>query len=563
MASPIDPRQTLVIVPTAGRVPAELVPFTQSRHSAMIRLQRKPVIYWTMEYLLREGFDKFSFAVERPHNVVQAFVEHLAGWRSQLFFSRPDVERGVAYSVLCALRAAADQGCPFQSVLLVLGDTYFRFPPEALECDTSWLLTAAFDPSQDEARDWCLVQPGQQGLEYLNKQTSASGADWSIVAGVYYFAEAGQLLSTLERLEVQNQCDELHRVLELYAEKKPLNIIACQDWYDCGHLPNLMRSEQRLVKERSFNAIELDRVRGVLTKRSEHRQKLGDEIEYYQALPDTLRCLFPRVYEADPQGGWMTMEFYAYPSLSDCFVFDLLHPRLWKEIFLRLKAVVSLFQASPVPQSSTATVRENCQQMYLAKTRERLTRLAQEPFWQMWLDRPWLEINGRRLRNAAELMQEAERSLPRLWKDSDWSVIHGDLCFSNILFDIPTGTCRLIDPRGSFGEAGIFGDIKYDIAKLSHSVRGSYDFITNDLFFIKAEDGKVDFRVYNHNHEVRKIFEEIFFEGTDFQRTDIQLIEGLLFLSMLPLHTESRERQLAMFATGLELLNSVFEEARV
>ena len=37
----------------------------------------------------------------------------------------------------------------------------------------------------------------------------------------------------------------------------------------------------------------------------------------------------------------------------------------------------------------------------------------------------------------------------------------------------------------------------------------------------------------------------------------IRLIEGLLFVSMLPLHRDEPRRQLAMLANGLTLLNDV------
>ena len=54
---------------------------------------------------------------------------------------------------------------------------------------------------------------------------------------------------------------------------------------------------------------------------------------------------------------------------------------------------------------------------------------------------------------------------------------HGDLCLSNILacYD---GNVRFIDPRGS---DSIWLDEYYDMAKLSQSIMGGYDFIINDI----------------------------------------------------------------------------------
>jgi hypothetical protein len=41
---------------------------------------------------------------------------------------------------------------------------------------------------------------------------------------------------------------------------------------------------------------------------------------------------------------------------------------------------------------------------------------------------------------------------------------------------------------------------------------------------------------------------------------EIKLIEGLLFISMLPLHKDHFERQLAFYSIGIQLLNEVLDE---
>jgi len=42
-------------------------------------------------------------------------------------------------------------------------------------------------------------------------------------------------------------------------------------------------------------------------------------------------------------------------------------------------------------------------------------------------------------------------------------------------------------------------------------------------------------------------------------KADIELIEALLFLSMIPLHGESAEHQYAMLATGIQILDRVMD----
>ena len=114
---------------------------------------------------------------------------------------------------------------------------------------------------------------------------------------------------------------------------------------------------------------------------------------------------------------------------------------------------------------------------------------------------------------------------------------------------------KLIDPRGSFGNAGIYGDIRYDVAKLYHSIYGHYDLIVNDLFDLEMDGQKVSLTVRTqHRHgEILERFQEVFFPT--FDRKEITLITGILFASMPALHYDAPRRQVAMYIRSLEILN--------
>ncbi|ECP3589223.1 hypothetical protein FZH48_26620, partial [Salmonella enterica] len=68
--------------------------------------------------------------------------------------------------------------------------------------------------------------------------------------------------------------------------------------------------------------------------------------------------------------------------------------------------------------------------------------------------------------------------------EDDIIITHGDFCFSNILYDFRSQRIKLIDPRGInfYNELSIWGDIRYDLAKLNHSVIGRYDLIIAEHF---------------------------------------------------------------------------------
>jgi hypothetical protein len=58
-----------------------------------------------------------------------------------------------------------------------------------------------------------------------------------------------------------------------------------------------------------------------------------------------------------------------------------------------------------------------------------------------------LIINGQRSSSFKTLLPKTEKAIEDLFSADDFSVMHGDFCFNNILYDSYSGTIRLIDPR--------------------------------------------------------------------------------------------------------------------
>src|SRR6185312_1035687 len=119
---------------------------------------------------------------------------------------------------------------------------------------------------------------------------------------------------------------------------------------------------------------------------------------------------------------------------------------------------------------------------------------------------------------------------------------------------------KFIDPRGSFGESGIYGDGRYDMAKLLHSLDGGYDFFVHDMFRLERDGNKISLQQFfpSTRGAVLDTFQKIF--GRDYDLKEVRTLEGLLFLSMCALHKDNPSRQFAMFATGLRILNQVLND---
>ena len=122
---------------------------------------------------------------------------------------------------------------------------------------------------------------------------------------------------------------------------------------------------------------------------------------------------------------------------------------------------------------------------------------------------------------------------------------------------------KFIDPRGSWGEIGTTGDIRYDVAKIYHSVDAGYEFFNNDQFnLVRAETPSDSWKwsiTTDQQWHVRlsalAAFDKEFFGNDGYDKKQITLIEGLIYIGACARHYENPDRQVAMYLVGLQLLN--------
>lgn len=138
---------------------------------------------------------------------------------------------------------------------------------------------------------------------------------------------------------------------------------------------------------------------------------------------------------------------------------------------------------------------------------------------------------------------------------------HGDLCFSNILYDVQSKQLKLIDPRGDIkGHMGNIRSVYYDLAKLSHSIIGGYDYLASDFYEIKVrEDLTYELVLYDGSRELDKaknIFES-FVSKLGLSMNFVRLMEASLFITMIPLHKDQPRRTIAQLLTVIGILKEL------
>ena len=217
-----------------------------------------------------------------------------------------------------------------------------------------------------------------------------------------------------------------------------------------------------------------------------------------------------------------------------------------EQLILSLK---KLHQAEQVPADSFSI-----HETYYNKTMNRLSKIQDLiPFAR---ERE-IRINGRLCRNVYYYKRELEQKLQRLVDNcSEFSFIHGDCTFSNMMIR-KNGEPVLIDPRGYFGFTQLYGDVRYDWAKLYYSVVGNYDQFNLKRFRLsvgQSIDDGVKLEIQSNHWED---MESDFFALTGCNPEEIKLLHAVIWLSLTTYAWQDYDSVCGAFYNGLLYLEDV------
>ena len=382
-----------------------------------------------------------------------------------------------------------------------------------------------------------------------------------LFVGVFYLSDSLEFKECLQY--VFDHRDEtvsaFYQALVMYSERYPLKEVETSNWFDIGHADKYYNTKLE-VKAREFNHINIDRNRGILTKYSDDKDKFIGEIKWYLKLPADIEYLRPRIfdYSLDYNKPYVSMEYYAYHTVHELFLNSDLNIKQWKNIFKRIQFICRDMKKYKVEDENIMPALE---EMYYTKTIQRFDKLRKDDRFTSFF-KETICVNGQIYKSLDNITYILEKIIPDMLYDiKEFNIIHGDLCFANMMIDNNFSFIKVIDPRGKFGVFDIYGDSRYELAKLFHSVDGKYDYIIKDLFKLEYGNGEINFTILDKDRDfdLYQIFLEVFKDEIGDDLKKIELIEALLFLSMIPLHGESFEHQLVMLGTGLEILNRVVD----
>jgi hypothetical protein len=370
--------------------------------------------------------------------------------------------------------------------------------------------------------------------------------DWSnnceqVISGFFKFSNPLLFMKSL----IEAKTDFIQGIVN-YHKIQPVKLISKGVWLDFGHINSFYHSRSRMTTQRVFNDLKIEN-RIVTKKSQENPVKIAAEGAWFQQLPLALRLFTPALLglnqgEVNYVGASYQLEYLYLLPLSDLYVFSRLRKGCWDTVFTNISQMLQGFSRHRPKEVSMDDI-ERTNQIYLEKTLSRLTEYSQQ--------------NGM---DSDELKDLAKKTAIYIKPATvaDIGVVHGDLCFSNMLFDSRTEAVKCIDPRGLGinGELSIYGDIRYDLAKLYHSVIGLYDFIVAGRFQLIENNTfpKVVIACDETLHnEIVKSFTQLVLEPSGYEEKEILAITIHLFLSMLPLHSDRPERQKAFIANAIRL----------
>ena len=277
------------------------------------------------------------------------------------------------------------------------------------------------------------------------------------------------------------------------------------------HFPFLeIASPQRQFNELS---VENDRV----LKRSADKEKLKREFTFFQNIPAPLHKYYPQceAMHEEAQAFSYSIQYVRAFDLSRFLLMGGIQRQEWQKVFDLLDRY---FDSVPKKEASNEVYRQKLKTLFVDKLVER-SELCKK----ISLDLPIV---------YQDLVKKVCQGFDKeIAKNSHSHLIfsHGDLCFSNILYDRTQEKILVIDPRGISTLDEAFQPLEYDFAKLAQCIFGDYDWIMAQNLDRPAR--------YQQHSWLEPLVNELIYKY-QISRQMIALGEASLFLSMIPLHQD-------------------------
>ena len=366
-------------------------------------------------------------------------------------------------------------------------------------------------------------------------------------------------VDTFKRLLDQSN-NHLINAVRSYATEYSVKNVWIDGLHDLGHVNTYFLSRSKLTTQRSFNALTI--VDGCVKKTGNQSEKIKAEYTWFANVPTKLKRFCPQLIDAgtDALGqAFYINEYLPLPPLNEVFVHGTNPIFYWDKVFSLCSNFLEICHQFDRAIDVNALGDND---LAGSKTWQRLEAFCNQSNYP-GIDAPNV-INGKKIHSIRTIVHACVTHVGN--DEPILGILHGDFCFSNILFDSRMGNIKVVDPRGlsKLGLPLSHGDLRYDLAKLTHSVIGLYDFIMAGAFDLKftLSQEQCSFDLLIHADERVKSIQDVYMSHTFFANTSARSViplTVLLFLSMLPLHSDDKNRQMALLANAMRLYSDFIE----
>lgn len=373
------------------------------------------------------------------------------------------------------------------------------------------------------------------------------GDDRKVLSGYFCFSSID-----LYRQALNEAKTDFIKSITSYNYIRPINFLENSRWLDFGHVNTYFEARSSITTQRYFNDLLI--TPRTVTKKSINKVKMEAEYRWYKNIPEEINVFLPSISSLKKTNSHFSykLEYLYLIPLNDLFVFGELNSDAWVSILSECKNFLDVLHTYEVP----STVRlSSLDGLYQSKTHKRMNSFHLATGFN--LERK-LSLNNVELDSLSDIANITSSFINKASKE-DVCISHGDFCFSNILYDSRSRFIKVIDPRGidSNNNISIYGDKRYDIAKLYHSIIGLYDYIISSNYYLKVDigSGNYTFEIYTNvwAKSIQNLFKQMILVSSGYSELEIQSICIHLFLSMLPLHSDCERRQDAIIANVLTL----------
>jgi len=395
----------------------------------------------------------------------------------------------------------------------------------------------------DDSYNWAVIT--NNDLHWLSDKQSKTGLYYNdVVNGYFKFSLPKQLIKSI----TQNNWEFIGG-LNSYHNSFGLTPVKVESWLDFGHVNTYYNSKANFTTQRSFN--ELTITKDWIEKSSRKTQKIKAEAAWFSEIPKMMCKYTPQFLGSlDNEGKFSYRLEYLYcTALNELFVFSLLPTMTWTKILRSCIDFIVDCQSYEVKDNYNLN---SLNELFGVKTKQRISEYSKSRNLQ--LEKKWI-FNGNNPTSIDDLIRISEKYLPS--ESKVLTLLHGDFCFSNILYDFRANRIKTIDPRGinTNEKLTIYGDMKYDLAKLSHSVLGMYDWIIAGYYHLTVNDYVITFELagIKQHKDTQQSFIKIIESKFGVSAINLYAMQIQLFLSMLPLHADDSVRQDAFLANAFRI----------